>query len=231
MTNETIIISLGGSLIVPKEIDVSFLQQFKELIENHVKQGKKFIIICGGGSIARTYQKALESFSKTNDEKDWIGIHATILNAQLIKILFGNLANEEIVTNPTESVFFEEGKSIIIAGGWMPGFSTDYDAVMFAKQCNAEKIINLSNIDFVYDSDPQLNPKAQTIKELTWDAYEQLIPPAWIPGLNSPFDPVATREARRLNATVAIIGGKHIDQIEAFLNDENFLGTIIRSKK
>jgi uridylate kinase len=228
---EVIVISLGGSLIIPDKIDVNFLKQFKILIENHIAQGKKFILICGGGKIAREYQDALANFVTTNDEKDWIGIHATILNAQFVKHIFLKYANEEIVTNPTETVSFEEEKSIIIAGGWMPGFSTDYDAVMLAEQFGAKRIINLSNIDYVFDSDPKINPKAQTIKELTWDAYEQLIPPAWIPGLSSPFDPVATREARRMNAEVAIIGGQRLDQIDNFLSGKDFLGTRIKNNE
>ncbi len=53
-----IIISLGGSIIVPKDIDSDFIQNFKALILKQVTQGKKFIIITGGGDTARNYQQA-----------------------------------------------------------------------------------------------------------------------------------------------------------------------------
>ena len=45
MENETIIISLGGSLIVPDNIDIDFLKDFKKLILSQVEKGKKFVII------------------------------------------------------------------------------------------------------------------------------------------------------------------------------------------
>ena len=59
---ETIIISLGGSLIVPEEIDVSFIKDFKELILSQVALGKKFIITIGGGKTCRKYQNSGKKF-------------------------------------------------------------------------------------------------------------------------------------------------------------------------
>ena len=50
---KTIVISLGGSIVVPEEIDIKFLTEFKNMIERLIKKGYRFIIICGGGSIAR----------------------------------------------------------------------------------------------------------------------------------------------------------------------------------
>ena len=51
--NLPIIISLGGSLIVPEEIDIAFLEGFKEIILREVQAGKRFVIITGGGKICR----------------------------------------------------------------------------------------------------------------------------------------------------------------------------------
>jgi uridylate kinase len=81
---ETIIISLGGSLIVPDQIDVDFLKSFKELIISKLKQDKKFVIITGGGKICRRYQDAAKELADpTNLELDTIGIRALNLNAEL----------------------------------------------------------------------------------------------------------------------------------------------------
>ena len=57
--NTHVVISLGGSLIVPDKIDVSFVKDFVALIKNKVSQGHKFGIICGGGHVAREYRDAL----------------------------------------------------------------------------------------------------------------------------------------------------------------------------
>ena len=89
---ETIIISLGGSLIIPENIDVDFLKEFKALILSHVAQGKKFVIITGGGKICRKYQEVAKELAGPSDEDlDWIGIASLKLNAELLRVIFGEL--------------------------------------------------------------------------------------------------------------------------------------------
>ena len=59
MKKAPVIISLGGSLIVPKTgIDAAFLKRFRSFIAKRVAKGERFVLICGGGSTARAYQKA-----------------------------------------------------------------------------------------------------------------------------------------------------------------------------
>ncbi|MBI2029927.1 hypothetical protein HYT02_05915 [Candidatus Gottesmanbacteria bacterium] len=80
--NAPIIISLGGSLIYPRGgIDTDFLTKFRKFILDQVSQGKKFFIICGGGSITRQYQKIASEVMKNtpDDDLDWLGTHATRL--------------------------------------------------------------------------------------------------------------------------------------------------------
>ena len=59
-----IVISLGGSLICPKEIDADFINSFKELLESYSKKEILFIVVCGGGYIARSYQESANSITK-----------------------------------------------------------------------------------------------------------------------------------------------------------------------
>ncbi len=54
----TTVISLGGSIIVPDKIDVPFLKKLKTTILSHIKKGNRVVLVCGGGSVCRTYQKA-----------------------------------------------------------------------------------------------------------------------------------------------------------------------------
>ncbi len=75
-----VVISLGGSIVFPKNINVRFLKNFQKLVNGEVKQGRKFIIVVGGGCFARVFQDAAEKLCKISDEeKDWIGIRATRL--------------------------------------------------------------------------------------------------------------------------------------------------------
>ena len=112
-----------------------------------------------------------------------------------MKILFGDLAEDKIILDPTLSI--KLNKSVIIGGGWKPGNSTDFCAVLMAKNVGAKKIINLSNTDYVYDSDPKVNSNAKKIEKISWPEYRTIIPKEWNPGLNSPFDPVASEMAEK----------------------------------
>lgn len=223
---ETIIISLGGSLIVPDEIDIQFLKKFKEIISSQIEKEKKFVVVTGGGKICRKYQDAARSILPLPDEDlDWLGIYSTRFNAEFLKILFGNLAEKDIIVDPIIPVKLQ--KSIIFGGGWKPGWSTDYVAVVLAKQLGAKKIINLSNTDYVYDADPKVNPEAKKIEQISWADYRALIPAEWNPGLNSPFDPIASKMAQEEEISVFIMNGKPIDNLAKCLSGEKFMGTII----
>ncbi|SRR3989339_501463 len=223
---ETIVISLGGSLIIPDNIDIDFLKEFKALILSQVKQGKKFVITTGGGKLCRRYQDAAKELSSpSNEDLDWVGIASLKLNAELLRVVFGEDAHRKVIHNLSEK--FSSNKSIIIGSAFEPGQSTDWDAVLGAKTVGAKKIINLSNTDYVYDSDPKKNPQAKKIEKISWADYRALIPKEWNPGLNSPFDPIASEMAQKEGMQVIIMNGKPIDNLAKYLNGEKFSGTII----
>lgn len=226
MKEETIVISLGGSLIVPEEIDIEFLKSFRELILSEIQKGKKFILITGGGKICRKYQNVAKELTNTsNKDLDWIGIASLKLNAELMRVLFSEFANPEVISDLSSDFSFE--KSIVVGSAYEPGHSSDYDAVLGAKKVGAKKIINLSNTDYVYDSDPKTNPNAKKIEKISWSEYRKLIPTEWHPGLNSPFDPTAAILAEEEGITVITMNGKPIDNLKNCLSGGEFFGTTI----
>ena len=225
---EYVVVSVGGSLIVPDGIDTQFLSSFRTLILKKVSEGLSFFIIAGGGRLSRNYQEAVQAIRNgdfSQEDSDWLGIHATRLNAHLLRTVFLEDAQARIVKNPTRRVSGRE--SIIIGAGWKPGNSTDYCAVMAAKKLGAKKLVNLSNIDYVYTADPKKDPTATKIEKIEWADFRELIPKEWDPGLSSPFDPVAAKEAQSLKLEVAIINGGKLGEFEKYLNKESFAGTII----
>ena len=225
MEKENIIISLGGSLIVPNEIDLDFLRKFRNLILKHLKK-RRFFIYVGGGKTARRYQRALTEFGATAVERDWIGIETTSLNAKLIKTLFGNLCYPEIIVDPNKKIKLK--KDIFVAAGWKPGWSTDYNAVLLAKNLGGiKKIINLTNIDYVYDKDPKKFKDAKILKEIDWKNYRKIVGEKWSPGLSTPFDPIAARLAEKLKMKVIIINGRKIERLKNVLRNRPFIGTEI----
>ncbi|MFH1978658.1 MAG: UMP kinase [Candidatus Aenigmatarchaeota archaeon] len=222
-----IILSLGGSLIVPDEIDTSFLKRFRELIFKYTEHGHRFIIISGGGKTCRRYQRASDEVGElTRNELDWIGIHSTRLNARLMHAIFKDAAYPHVVRDPTESIDFKE--KILIAAGWKPGWSTDYVAVMLAKTLGVKKMFNLTNVDQVCDKDPKYHKDAKPIENITWPDFRKLVGDEWDPGLHAPFDPVAAKEAEKLGLEVIIINGKKLENLDAALNENTFKGTRIK---
>lgn len=132
---ETIVMSVGGSLIVPDQIDTSFLKQLKDFVVTETASGRRFIIIAGGGKTARRYQDAASSVSNLNSEDlDWLGLHATRLNGHLLRTIFRDLAHRVMVTNPDEVLDISDDTPLIIAAGYRPGCSTDLRAVQIAER-------------------------------------------------------------------------------------------------
>ncbi|MDO9231821.1 MAG: UMP kinase [bacterium] len=231
--NNIIVISLGGSLIVPKRIDWQFLKKFRELIVSEIKKGKKFAIITGGGYAAREYAQAANKVTKlTKDDQDWLGIHATRLNAHLVKTIFRAYAHPRINKNPRTkenlSTHFAAGEGIMVAAGWKPGASTDYVATIIAERLGAKKLINLSNIKYACDKDPKKYPDAKIIKEINWKNFRKIVGNRWDPGLNMPFDPVASKLAQENNLEVIIAEGKNLKNLKNILEEKEFQGTVIR---
>ncbi|MDO8740049.1 MAG: UMP kinase [Candidatus Woesearchaeota archaeon] len=223
---KTTVVSLGGSLIVPDSIDVGFLKNFRALVLGFIKKNNKIIIVCGGGNVNKKYNTAAKQITDIDDDDlDWLGIACTKLNAELVRCIFSDHAYEKVVNNPTEKI--KTNKRIIVASGWEPGHSSDYDSVLLAKNFGSKTIINLTNIDYVYDKDPTKFPDAKPIKEMTWKDYRKIVGDKWTPRLNAPFDPIASKEAERLGIKVMIANGKNLDNLKNILDEKEFIGTLI----
>lgn len=229
----TKILSVGGSIVAPEYPDTEFVKEFVKMIKDYLSNNKddKLILVIGGGGPARIYQKAFREVAEISetsevDAADWIGIMATRLNAQFIKASFGELCQNDVVTNPTIPLTFS-GR-ILLAAGWKPGFSTDNDAVLLAEKFNADTVVNLSNIEKVYTDDPRKNPNAKPLDEISWEDFRKMVGDEWIPGKNCPFDPIASKKAQELKLTVICAGGKNIKNTLAILEGKPYIGTTIK---
>lgn len=223
MGKKTVVISLGGSIIVPDRIDVDFLHEFKRVILS--LEDERFVVICGGGKVCRRYQDAArETGAISKEDLDWIGIQATRLNAELVRTCFGSEAHGKVIHDPHEPI--DATRRIVVGAGFEPGSSTDLRAVQLAERFDATRVINMSNIDYVYSADPKKDPHAEKMKAIAWPAFRKLVGDKWDPGLSMPFDPIASREGERLGLEVAIIGND-MQNFEQLLHGEAFRGTTI----
>ncbi|RME32290.1 UMP kinase [Candidatus Woesearchaeota archaeon] len=217
------VISLGGSVVVPDSIDTTFLKGFVALIQR-LLGAQRFVIITGGGRTARQYQAAARALGDVpDDELDWLGIHATRLNAQLLRAALR--VHAALISDPEHDALPDA--PVLIGAGWKPGCSTDYDAAVIAERVGAPRIINVSNTSHVYDKDPREFTDARPIERLTWDELLALIGDEWRPGLNAPFDPVAAKRCRAAGISAAIVSAD-LANLEAALTHKPFVGTIVR---
>lgn len=228
-SNKPIVISIGGSLIVPSsEPDVTFLKNLKRFVDAQVKKGRKILIVTGGGKTARQYIQAAVDVHKTIDSEDldWLGIHATRINAHLIRTIFRKYAHPVVIKDPTRLPKRWKG-SVLIGAGWKPGWSTDYVACRMAKILGVKQVINASDISYVYTEDPRKNPNAEPIEELAWKDYRKMVGDEWSPGKSAPFDPVASRLCQQNKMQVAIVNGRDLGNIGKLVAGKIFKGTIL----
>lgn len=246
-----IVLSLGGSLIVPKEgeIALEFLKTFAKLILEFRIRWRKVILVAGGGRTARMYieaaQRILHEFDReaSHTDCDWIGIHATRANGHLLRTIFLELMPEDTFAHVLKNPEPREGEAkrvlreatrgphrIVIAAGWKPGRTTDEIAVRMARAFGAKTVVNLTDVPYVYDRNPKLDG-AQELREVAWGDYLHLFPSAQHrPGDHSPFDPRAARLAAHHGMRVIVFRG-NVQNITRFLRGgpyaDRFQGSVI----
>ena len=228
---DKIVMSIGGSLIVPEGgIDTKFLSNLNSFIRDQLAKNKnrQFFLVAGGGKLARDYRDAGAEVIKhelTIDDLDWLGIHSTRLNAHLLRTIFRDIAHPVILENfdtirkPTEPV--------VVAAGWKPGHSTDFDAVLVCEDYGVRSIINLSNVETVFDKDPNKYKDAKPIHRISWTDFRKIVGDKWTPGLNAPFDPIAAKIAHELGVKVAVLSGHNFKNLQNYIVGKDFIGTVI----
>lgn len=228
-SDDATVISLGGSVITDKSgVGEDFLRAFHRIIIDRIPD-RTFYIIAGGGSIARQYQEGLKAVTEPGEESlDWMGIYATRFNGQLLRLMFGDTAHEELVLTPEAAA--QASSSVVIgAAGATPGRSSDYASLEIAEAVGAEHVIQISDISHVYAADPEKKPEAKRFDKLTWEAYQELVTDQWEPGLNVPIDPVSADYAQQHEIEVAIMSGASRESFTSYLDGQEFTGTTIYS--
>lgn len=230
-TCEKIIISVGGSLIVPNGgVDTGFLSHLNDFIRQELAHNlnRQFFLVIGGGLTARQYRDAGRQVLKhelTHEDLDWIGLHATRLNAQLVRTVFRDLAFPYIIKN--YDIIRKTTNQVVIAAGWKPGWSTDFCATLICEDYNVQKLINLSNTDNVFDKDPNIFKDAKPIDKMSWKDFRALVGEEWKPGMHAPFDPVAAKRSDELGIKVVVMNGNNFKNVSNYLNGKEFVGTVI----
>lgn len=218
-------------MVVPNgDIDTKFLSKLNKFIRLELAKNKnrQFFLVVGGGQLARHYRDAGKEVVKRElkiDDLDWLGVHATRMNAQLLRTIFRDIAHPYLIKH--YEIIRKVTERVVIAAGWKPGWSTDFDAVLLCEDYGVKEVINLSNIAKVYDKDPQKYKNAKPIDRILWKGFKKLVGNKWIPGMHAPFDPVAAQKAEELGVRVVVLSGHDFKNIENYLSGKKFTGTVI----
>lgn len=224
---KTIVFSMGGSIVVPDEIDVKFLKTIKKFILNLLSHGYRLVIIIGGGGLNRKYNRAAKELSKISDiDLDWLGISCTKVNAELVRVILSKYAYPQVVADQNKVKDIGKYK-LILAGGLKPGQSTDGQAVGWAKKLHAKEIINLTNLDRAYTADPRKDKTAKPLNNVSWAQYRKIIGSKWVPRMSTPFDPTASKLAQKYGLRVAVLNGRKLNNLKNYLAGRKFIGTVI----
>lgn len=222
---ETIVFSLGGSVLVPDKVDYDFLKKFKVFIRRLSKENK-LIIVTGGGKTARDYILALKKANASREEQDFIGIEATRLNAKLLAS-FLNI-KQNIPLNINEAVTLSKKQNVVVCGGMVKGTTTDGVASLIASKLKACCMINITKVKGLYNKDPLKHKDAKIIRRATYKEVEKMLKRIKEePGQHFIIDRLALKTALK-NKIRIIILGKNINNIEKCMNYKRFEGTIIQ---
>lgn len=223
----TITLSLGGSIINPGEIDNQFLSNFSKMIIGLIDK-YKFMIVCGGGKVARQYIKGLPD-GLTEGERDYMGIAATWLNAQLLTYYFKGYTSP--ILPPTVEKLTEQLQQydVGLSGGFLPSVKTDEDAAILADLYGSPILINVTNVDGIYDKDPRKHPDAKKYDKLSYHQFYEIVNPISLgAGSNAPFTLIAAKICERTNIKI-IISPKNVDKIQDAIQGKN-AGTVIQNQ-
>lgn len=213
-------------------VNTKFLKELNVFIRKHVKKGKRFMLVTGGGATARLYIDGGKSVvgDMTDEDLDWLGIHATRLNGHLLRTIFMDIAHPRIIENYDHKLR-NWREPVVVGTGWKPGWSTDYDCVILARDYKASLIVNLTDLFYVYDKDPNSHKNAKPLKNLDWDELQKLIGTKWTPGFSTPFDPIAAQLAKDLALTVITTSGTDFENLDNIIEGRQFKGTVVAPKQ
>lgn len=225
-----VVLSIGGSSIIPDgKPDLQFLRALSQLIK---KSKSSFGILCGGGAAARMYANAARELGAGEYEADSIAIRSTRQNAHLLLTAlrgagidaYGRVIEDfELAKEPAVK------NKVVVMGGTIPGITTDTDSVLLAEAIGAKRLVNVSNVDAIYDSDPRKNPGAKRFSKM---GYDELIALATssdkrVAGTNFVFDLLACKLIARSRIETHFVSFRKMDDLENAIEGKKHSGTVV----
>ena len=167
-----IVIKLSGQVF-----GMERTKELKDYAAFFVKQSKicQPVLVAGGGKIARYFINHARSSGADESTLDELGIEISRLNAKLLIYALKDNAYPHPPTNLTEVKQAVDSGLIVVTGGLHPGQSTNGTAALIAEKINAAEFLNATDVDGIYDSDPNKNKKAKKFKRVELKDLRKLL--------------------------------------------------------
>jgi uridylate kinase len=224
---KVIVISLGGSQIVPDDVNLKYLREFKKILQKNAKK-YKFIVVCGGGSVARKYISALRTEGISETMQSYSGISATRMNARFMNYFF-NIDPKHGIPHTTSTLKkYVKTQPITFCGAleYKPNQTSDSTSAEIAKLFKSE-FINITNVRGLYTANPKKVKNAKFIPKITWKEFDKMANKSkFKPGQHFVLDQTASKVIMK-NKITTYITGTNLKQIDNLLNNRKFNGTVI----
>lgn len=224
---EKVVVSIGGSILVPGENDAEFIGKLAKMLKE-VSKEVQLAIVCGGGKTARYYAGIAKDLGGDTYDQDILGIAATRMNAQLLMLALGDMP-DAVITNAEDLAKASEPGKIVVMGGTVPGHTTDAVSSMVAAAMRADRIINGTSVDAVYTADPRKDPDAKKITNMTIDDLAGIVYKEHGASKSSVFDPLGVKLAKENNIDILIIDGRNLDELKNAILGKPIKGTFVNS--
>ena len=231
---KNIVIKFGGSLLFSEGRTIN-IQKVKEFC-SIIKQSKDYdliVVVCGGGIVAREYIRAIRDFTDNEVMCDLVGIDISRINSRLIITEMKGLAFPQVPTSFEELSLAFGPYKVIVMGGLQPGQSTTSVAITVAEYLKAEKLVVLTDVDGIYDKDPDNYKDAKLLDSISYESLQKLILETSLDTQASAgeyriFDAVSLQILKRSGISVFVMSGKNFTQFNKLWNNEKeFIGTVI----
>jgi uridylate kinase len=227
MVKKVIVLSLGGSLIIPDNIDIAFLENFRKVIKKHT-DNYKFVVVTGGGSVARKYISALNLAGKSEYLQSMSGISATRMNARFLTHIFGKDANEGIPHDMKDVANLLKKNDVVFCGAlrYAEKETSDATSAKLARFFNTE-FINLTLVSGLYTKNPLEHKDARFIPKISWkEFWKKANKTKFKPGQHFVLDQHASEIIMKYKIKTYILG-KNLKNLDLLLSGKKFNGTVI----
>jgi uridylate kinase len=224
---QTIVLSLGGSLVNPGTPDTQYLASLVRLLSG---MKCRFGIVVGGGRLARQWAEAVRKKGGNEFEADEAAIKATKKNAQFVIDAIKKDVNAKVCETFEDARREAKKRRFVVMGGTIPGITTDSDAVLLAECLGARRVLNLSNIDGIYSDNPVRNRDAKKFSKM---GYSQLIDLAGkndmrTAGTHFVFDFLACKLIARSKIEAHFVHGKNLLDVRKAIEGRRHGGTVVK---